>query len=291
MHRLATLCLAAALTTPYALATTRNVPSQYSTVQAAVNAAASGDTILIAAGTYNEQVTISSSKSNLIIEGSSRSGSIVSSGANQITVLNQGTGITFENLTLRNTSTANTNTNHVLRNFGAKCIVKNANIDGWEDTLYSGSNTQMYVSNCLVQGAVDFVYGNGRIFLTGCTIEQMRASPTGGTIAAPNTDASQNYGIVFSSCTVTSAAGVPAGSTWLGRPWGANGECAFINCTIGSCIGAAGWIEFQGTTNSKTARIAEYVCPSGRVSWDQRLTSTQAAQYTKSNVLGGWNPN
>ena len=36
---------------------------------------------------------------------------IVSSGTNQITVTNNASGITFENLTLRNTSTSNTNTN------------------------------------------------------------------------------------------------------------------------------------------------------------------------------------
>jgi pectinesterase len=290
MKKLAALSLVAALA-PAAFATVRNVPAQYSTVQAAVNAAASGDTIMIASGTFNEQVTIPSSLSNLLVEGASRSGSIVSSGANQITVLNSGSGVTFENLTLRNTSTANTNTNHVLRNFGAHCELKNMNIYGWEDSLYSGSNTSMYCTNCVIQGSVDFVYGNGEIFLTGCTIEQMRASPTGGTNAAPNTASTQTYGIVFSSCTISAASGVPAGSTYLGRPWGANGESAYINCTIGSHIAAVGWIEFQGTDNSATARIAEYPCPSGRASWVKRLTAAQAALYTKTNVLSGWNPN
>ena len=52
-----------------------------------------------------------------------------------------------------------------------------------------------------------------------------------------------------------------------------------------------GYIEWTGTNNSATCRFAEYPCPSTRASWVKRLTSTQAATYTKSNVLGGWNPN
>ena len=34
------------------IATTRNVPSQYSTIQAAINASVAGDEVVIAAGTY-----------------------------------------------------------------------------------------------------------------------------------------------------------------------------------------------------------------------------------------------
>jgi parallel beta-helix repeat protein len=44
--------------TPSPLATTLKVPSQYPTIQKAINAAHSGDTILVAPGTYVEQLTI-----------------------------------------------------------------------------------------------------------------------------------------------------------------------------------------------------------------------------------------
>jgi pectinesterase len=274
-----------------AAATTRNVPSQYSTVQAAINAAAVGDTIQIAAGTYTGPFTIPSSKSSLTINGASKTGTILTAGAGQTTVTISAADVNFQNITIRNTSQNNTNTNHVMIVYAARCAVRSSYINGWEDTLFVGQGASFYCTGSEIQGAVDFIYGNGRVFITSTTIRQMRSSPTGGTISAPNTDSSQNYGIVFSGCTITSASGVTGGSSYLGRPWGAYGESAFINCSIGSCIASAGWIEFQGTSNSATCRVAEYPCPSGRASWVKRLTSTQAAAYTKSNVLGGWNPN
>lgn len=50
-------------------AATLNVPGTYPTIQAAVNAAAPGDTIIVAAGTYTETVTIPAAKTGLIIRG------------------------------------------------------------------------------------------------------------------------------------------------------------------------------------------------------------------------------
>lgn len=46
------------LATPAHAATTRNVPSQYATIQAAINAAVNGDVVLLAPGLYKESVTI-----------------------------------------------------------------------------------------------------------------------------------------------------------------------------------------------------------------------------------------
>src|SRR5436190_11705771 len=51
----------------FATAANLNVPANYSTIQAAVNAAASGDEIQIAAGVYHEQIVVS--RKNLTITG------------------------------------------------------------------------------------------------------------------------------------------------------------------------------------------------------------------------------
>lgn len=63
---------------------TRRVPSSYSTISAAMSACAEGDTILVAAGTYNEKVTFSVNKVKLISE----------SGAT-VTTINGGGGVTI----------------------------------------------------------------------------------------------------------------------------------------------------------------------------------------------------
>jgi hypothetical protein len=53
------MLFATALISSSAVAATRQVPSQYATIQAAVNAAVNGDVVLIAPGTYTEQPTLS----------------------------------------------------------------------------------------------------------------------------------------------------------------------------------------------------------------------------------------
>lgn len=283
------LVLLAALI-PGAFAATRNVPTQYSTVQAAIDAAAAGDTIAIANGTYTGQFSIPSSKTGLIVQGASNTGTILTSGQNQTTLTVSATDVTIKNIKLQNSYTGDTNTNHVLVVQAARCAVRSSYLNGRQDTLYvKGASASCYVTGSEIQGTVDFVYGNGRVFITASTIREMRGN--GATIAAPNTASSQNYGIVFSGCTIASGGTATSNSSYLGRPWGAYGELAFINCTISSVIAPVGYIEWSGTNNSATCRFVEYPCPSSRASWVTRLTAAQAANYTKSNVLGGWNPN
>src|SRR2546423_658608 len=53
--------------TSFATAANLNVPANYSTIQAAINAAVSGDEIQIAAGVYHEQIVVA--RKNLTITG------------------------------------------------------------------------------------------------------------------------------------------------------------------------------------------------------------------------------
>jgi pectin methylesterase-like acyl-CoA thioesterase len=277
-----------------AWATTRSVPSQYSTIQAAVNAAASGDTISIANGTYNEQVTVASTKTHLTLIGASQTGVILQAGTNATALTIHGTDITVEYMTMKNTLLVGSTTSHAVYSDSARVEFYRCYIIGYQDTMYlAGSPAYFTLSE--IRGCVDFIYGGAAAFFTSCNIMQVR--PTGGPATAPNTPQAQTYGYVFSGCYVGGESGVAAGSSTLMRPWGAYGESVYINCTMDASISAAGWLAWDG--REATCRAYEYgsKTPAGptinlstRAVWVVRLSATQAATYTKSNVLGGWNP-
>jgi pectinesterase len=280
------------------LAATLNVPSQYTTIQAAVDAAISGDTIQIANGTYNEQIVVGSAKSGLTLNGESQTGVIIQAGASQKPLTIHGTDITVQYMTIQNTAGQNAGQQNAVYVDSKRIKFLRCYIKGWQDTLAIWDNATVYFSLCEVRGSVDFIYSGGAAFFDVCNIRQIRTSnPAGGVNAAPSTPSTITYGLVFNRCTICRASGVPDNSSTLMRPWGAYGETAYINCSMDSHITAKGWLEWGG--RELTCRAAEYgtttlsgatVDLSQRASWVKRLTSTEAAQYTKSNVLQGWNP-
>src|ERR1041385_2391847 len=110
------ICLSAVLSvTTGCIAATRSVPSQYSTIQAAVNAAASGDTIQIANGIYAEQVNIPSTKNNLTLNGASQTGVILTCGNGQTALTVNGTDINVQFMTIRNTAGSTAGPNNAVR--------------------------------------------------------------------------------------------------------------------------------------------------------------------------------
>lgn len=265
-------------------AATLNVPSQYSTIQAAVNACASGDIIQVAAGNFNEAVTIPSSKSKINLQGAGKTSTRIWVGANQDALTVLGSDILIKNLTVENTAGQNAGQQQAVYTQGTKITFSNCLIKGWQDTLQMKQGSQQYFYKCEIQGSVDYIYDGGTAFFDQCTTVQRRASPTGPVDCAPASPAGVR-GIVFWQCTITAASGVTANSSYLARVWKAPGEVAYINCTIGSHIRAAGYLTWNEGT---TSRVAEYPCPSTRASWCKRLTST--AGYTRADILGSWTP-
>jgi len=67
MRKIIILILSLALLVSLSSAATLNVPSQYKTIQRAVNAAHTGDTIYVASGTYKEYVVVSNK--DIIFQG------------------------------------------------------------------------------------------------------------------------------------------------------------------------------------------------------------------------------
>ena len=182
-----TLCLPA-----LAQAATLNVPSSaYPTIQAAVNAAASGDTVLIANGTYTGpgNVDIDFGGKNLTVTSQNGAASTVidcqgSAGANHRGFyLHSGeTGAVISGLTIKNGYETNSNANDA-GNGGGICI------DG----------SSAVVQNCIVSGSTAQGIGggicstyytgtnpSGTITLTGCTVSGNNAGEGGGVANSEN---------------------------------------------------------------------------------------------------------
>ncbi len=291
------LLIAAVATFATALsAATRSVPSQYSTIQAAVNAAANNDTISIANGTYTEQVNIPSSKTGLKLVGASQTGVKIRATTAATTALTvNGNDTTISYLTVENTAGATAGPALAARVNSKRVEFYRCYINGWQDTLGLWDNSLSFFKFCEIRGSVDFIYSGGTAFFESTNIKQIR--DTGGPATAPSTPQGVTYGFVFSSCTFNRSSNVANNNSTFMRPWRPYGQTVVINCSVDSHITAAGWSPWDG--REATCRAAEYgtktlsgaaVNLSTRSAWVVRLTAAQAATYSRANVLGGWTP-
>ena len=299
----------------YDMTVAQDGSGNYTTVQAAFNAVGANKTtrtvIYIKNGTYKENLTLDAARGNVTIIGQSRdnvkltydnySGKVVNgdtlstSTSSSAYIKSDGfcaIDISFEN------SSGPVGQAVAVYITGDKAIFYNCRFLGRQDTWYA-DRCRQFIRNCYIEGTTDFMFGPSTAWFDSCQIYSY-----GGTaLTAASTEQYVTYGYVFRYCSVTGAAGV---STALGRPWRAFAAVSFLNCSLSSCINAAGWDNWGDTANEATARYSEYkntgagAVISGRVTWSKQLTDAQAANYTYLNVLettyanppvvDNWNP-
>ena len=83
--------------------TTRDVPTEYPTIQAAVDVARPGDLVRIAPGTYHEQVVVPAAKRDIVIRGTDRNRVVLDGGRGRRRegIAVHASGVAIENLTVR----------------------------------------------------------------------------------------------------------------------------------------------------------------------------------------------
>jgi galacturan 1,4-alpha-galacturonidase len=242
--------------------------STYSTIASAVKALGSSKNdacVFIKSGTYKEQLTIdyagaltfygettdtSSYKSNkvLITHGisSPAAGSLDASSTINIRV---------PNFKMYNINVENSFGN------GAQAVAVTANADklgfygcsflGYQDTLYVKAGTQYY-SNCLIKGAVDYIFGDASAWFESCTI--MSNGP-GAITASSRTISDESTWYVFNNANVISDGTNLVGKVFLGRPWRVNARVMFQKSQLSNIINAAGWTEMA---DGATPKYYEY---------------------------------
>jgi pectin methylesterase-like acyl-CoA thioesterase len=225
---------------------------QYTSIQAAVNAAPTGQTspwkIYIRKGKYVETVIIPSNKPFIQLVGESLAETIISydnySGkANPAggtygtstcgTVIINAPDVMFMNLSIENATGYGINANATVPAPGDgpqavavyttsdRVVFYNCRMNSGQDTYYGGNNaaTRCYFKNCYVDGNTDFLFGSSTIIFDTCIIYPRTRldNANGGYVTAVNTKAVSGYGYVFRDCKFTKNRGFTFYS--LGRPW------------------------------------------------------------------------
>lgn len=196
----------------------------------------------------------------------------------------------------------------VFNDRGTRSIMKNVALNSYQDTYYSNNANpgfRGYFENCDIYGVVDFLCGDGDIWLEKCNLIMHERS--GNNICAPGQKPGvHEWGYVFNNCTIKPEienSQLVTNNNWtLARPWTDSPAVTYLNTTMITQPTNAGW---QRMTTDLILRMHEYrskdangnllslgqrslaSCAPGVGSDDCVLTAAQAAQYTLRNVVGG----
>jgi pectin methylesterase-like acyl-CoA thioesterase/lysophospholipase L1-like esterase len=219
-------------------------------VQAAVDAAGAGWTVVIHPGTYRETVTVPASKAGLTLLGATgdpRDVVIVYDNANgtrrpdgsgtygtagSATFTSAAPGLTVRGLTIANDWLRAdhpdiTGTQAVaVYATGDRTFFDHVRLLAHQDTLYADTTApdtwaRHYYRDCHVEGDVDFVFGRATAVFDRCELRTLNrtdlAAPPYGFVFAPSTVRDNPRGFLAVRCRITS--GAPDAAYKLARPW------------------------------------------------------------------------
>jgi pectin methylesterase-like acyl-CoA thioesterase len=309
----------------------------FATVQGAIDFIPEGNTdpktIFIKNGTYNEIVCFTG-RNNLTFQGEDRNKTIIAyannnafnnnaggnpfaPGANPSTatrrtgaVYRRGmflahrvTDLTIENLTLHNTTPQGGSQSEAIILNGrpdARAVLRDLDLYSFQDTLQI--NGQAYITNCYIEGDVDFMWGTGPCFFENCHAKSLRSNAYYTQIRNPPT----NHGYVFKRCTFDGAQGVTG--NFLSRIEPTRfpaSEVVLIDCVLTDAVGPVAW-RLDRAAEAPDIHFWEYnshtpdgqpMDTSKRPAFSKQLKlpedkETIGNYSTPSWVLGGdWTPN
>ncbi|HSV27789.1 MAG TPA: pectinesterase family protein, partial [Sedimentisphaerales bacterium] len=233
------------------------------TIQGAVDAVPENSrtrvTINLKRGTYREIVNIGRTKDMITIRGEGRDVTRIEYANNDL--LNPGTAkrgmmrvrgddFILEDITLHNLTPLGGSQAETIVVRADRTILRNCAFLSYQDTILLQG--RVFVTNCLIEGSVDFIWGSGAAYFEKCEI---RSSAPGYIVQARNDKATPGY--IFVDCRLTARPGIK--DIWLARTAGerhAYAQVAYINCAIGEHIRPLGW-HVQKEVEA-TIRLQEY---------------------------------
>eukprot|EP00253_Pinus_taeda_P017179 PITA_17179 len=277
----------------------------FTTVQAAINAVPANNmhpvTINVKPGIYKEKVNIPEDKPFITLVGSGAKTTIItwndtahSSGGTyySATVSVYASDFVARDITIENSYGPSGMTPDdqavALRISADRCAFYSCRLLAYQDTVLDESGKH-YFQDCYIEGAVDFICGNGKSLYKNCELHAI-PEQSGAFTAQKRSSPSEDSGFVFLNCKLTGK-----GLMYLGRPWGPYSTVIFANTYMDDIIFPEGWVDWPGQQGrERTVTYAEFQSSGpggeekGRVSWSHEITSPdQIAPYLNINYIDG----
>ncbi|XP_017414270.2 putative pectinesterase 52 [Vigna angularis] len=248
--------------------------------------------VQINAGTYKERVTIPVDKPCIYIQGQ---------GADVTTITNDdhsatNTSATFtsisnnvvaSDITFQNSYGLEMLENKLIHNIsfgiripslaariaGDKSAFYNCSFVGFQDTVWDELGRH-YFKNCMIEGAVDFIFGDGQSYYQDCVVN---ATSLGSITAQARNKSSDPSGFVFEGGSVI---GNSNGDSLLGRGYGHCSRVVFYKMNLSGVIRPVGWDAWKSKDDVSCLFFSEIQCTgpgsdtSQRVPWKKNLTDT-----------------
>lgn len=214
----------------------------------------------------------------------------------------------LQDITMRSGMDDHTGRNIVLHDRSDLTTAKNICLWGYQDTYVSNNRDgRFYFDGGIIRGRTDYICGKGDVLYNGVTFQQCGR---GGYLAVPSV--ARKYGYVMLSCYIKNE--TPDVTYYLGRPWGkGTPRAVWINTKVDKAPitkdkrGYNGWADMSGgwpalfteyntmlttgRTLDLTGRRNLYIDKEGNEHANHPvLTAGEAAEYTRENILGDWNP-
>lgn len=269
---------------------------RFTSIQEAVDALpATGGTIRLSAGTWQERVEIRKPNVTIIGQGSDVTRICAGYSANMTmpdgsrrgtfrsyTLLVFANHFHAEGICVENTAGPGRLAGQAIAVYaeGDRISFKNCRILGAQDTLFTGPlppkeiekggftgptkdapripGRQLYES-CFIAGEIDFIFGSARAYFYDCTLFAVDSGRFPDAFyCAPSTQEGEPFGYVFEHCRFTGDC--PKGSAFLARPWRDFAKAVFLNCRMDASVNPLGVDDWNKPQTHTSAFFAQYGC-------------------------------
>ncbi|KAE9605639.1 hypothetical protein Lal_00025220 [Lupinus albus] len=278
---------------------------KFKSINEAIKSIPKGNTkrviVYIGAGTYNEKIRIEREKPFITLCGApgkmpnlTYGGTALKYGTvDSATLIVESDYFVASNLVISNSSPKPDGKTEgtqalALRISGDKAAFYKVTLLGFQDTLCDDAIWHIY-KDCVIQGTVDFVFGNGKALFLNTVIRELGESGMSVITAQGKDKKTDDTGFSFVLCDVTGS----GTGTLLGRAWMSRSKVVFAYCNIGSIVNATAWSNNNHPEFDKDVYFGEYknkgpgADTKGRYKFTKILSDAEAKPFITLGYIEG----